>query len=134
MDVEDPGFKDLYAYGVVAEVKQVLRVPDELVKVLVEGKYRAKLLTLDSVSYTHLCIFIASLKSVRKTPLHRARRFLFLVWPACGQSFGGCYGNFYNRGSSSDVYKRQVRGTRPVLEHRALRTLNHAKPQQMRFC
>ena len=22
----------------------------------------------------------------------------------------------------------------PVLEHRALRTLNHAKPQQMRFC
>ena len=48
MDVEDPGFKDLYAYGVVAEVKQVLRVSDELVKVLVEGKYRAKLLTLDS--------------------------------------------------------------------------------------
>ena len=48
MDVEDPGFKDLYAYGVVAEVKQVLRVSDELVQVLVEGKYRAKLLTLDS--------------------------------------------------------------------------------------
>lgn len=32
----------------MAEVKQVLRVSDELVKVLVEGKYRAKLLTLDS--------------------------------------------------------------------------------------
>ena len=48
MDVEDPGFRDLYAYGVVAEVKQVLRVSDELVKVLVEGKYRAGLLTLDS--------------------------------------------------------------------------------------
>ena len=41
-------FKDLSHYGVVAEVKQVLRVSDELVKVLVEGKYRAKLLTLDS--------------------------------------------------------------------------------------
>ena len=37
--MEDPGFKDLYAYGVVAAVKQVLRVSDELVKVLVEGKY-----------------------------------------------------------------------------------------------
>lgn len=48
MDVEDPGFKDLYPYGVVAEIKQVLRVSDDLVKVLVEGKYRAKLLTLDS--------------------------------------------------------------------------------------
>ena len=48
MDVEIPALGDSYAYGVVAEVKQVLRVSDELVKVLVEGKYRAKLLTLDS--------------------------------------------------------------------------------------
>ena len=48
MDVEDPAFKDLYPYGVVAEVKQVLRVSEDLVKVLVEGKYRAKLLTLDA--------------------------------------------------------------------------------------
>ena len=48
MDVEDPGFKDLYQYGVVAEIRQVLRVSDDLVKVLVEGRYRAKLLTLDS--------------------------------------------------------------------------------------
>ncbi len=47
-DVDDPGFKDLYPYGVVAEVKQILRVSDDLVRVLVEGKYRAKLLTLDS--------------------------------------------------------------------------------------
>lgn len=48
MDVEDPAFKELYPYGVVAEIKQVLRVSDDLVKVLVEGKYRAKLLTLDA--------------------------------------------------------------------------------------
>ena len=50
IDTEDPSFKDLSHYGVVAEVKQVLRVSDELVKVLVEGKYRAKLLTLDSAA------------------------------------------------------------------------------------
>ncbi len=48
MDKEDPGFKDLYQYGVVAEIKQVLRVSEDLVKVLVEGRYRAKLLTLDA--------------------------------------------------------------------------------------
>ena len=48
MDTDDPAAKDLYDYGVVAEVKQVLRVSDELVKVLVEGKYRAKLLELDA--------------------------------------------------------------------------------------
>lgn len=47
MDTDEPTAEDLYAYGVVAEVKQVLRVSDELVKVLVEGKTRAKLLGLD---------------------------------------------------------------------------------------
>lgn len=46
MDREDPTGADLYTYGVVAEVKQVLRMSDDLVKVLVEGKYRAKLLHL----------------------------------------------------------------------------------------
>ncbi|WP_455500263.1 endopeptidase La, partial [Gemmiger sp.] len=48
MDVEDPGLRDLYAYGVIAEIKQVLRVSDDLVKVLVEGKTRARLLELDA--------------------------------------------------------------------------------------
>ena len=47
MDTEDPGMDDLYTYGVVAEIKQVLRVSEDLVKVLVEGKYRAKLLNLE---------------------------------------------------------------------------------------
>ncbi len=47
MDTDEPATEDLYAYGVVAEVKQVLRVSDELVKVLVEGKTRAKMLGLD---------------------------------------------------------------------------------------
>lgn len=47
MGTDEPVAEDLYAYGVVAEVKQVLRVSDELVKVLVEGKTRAKMLGLD---------------------------------------------------------------------------------------
>ena len=48
LDVEEPAAGDLYTYGVVAEIKQVLRVSDELVKVLVEGKSRARLLELES--------------------------------------------------------------------------------------
>ena len=48
METETPTVEDLYEYGVVAEVKQVLRVSDEVVKVLVEGKYRARLLALES--------------------------------------------------------------------------------------
>ena len=48
MDTSDPVQEDLFSYGVVAEVKQVLRVSEDLVKVLVEGKYRAKLTELDA--------------------------------------------------------------------------------------
>ena len=48
MDIEEPTIRDLYAYGVIAEIKQVLRVSDDLVKVLVEGKTRARLLELDA--------------------------------------------------------------------------------------
>lgn len=50
MDVEEPTKQDLYAYGVAAEIKQVLRVSNDLVKVLVEGKYRAKLTALDTTA------------------------------------------------------------------------------------
>ena len=48
MDTTEPQQADLFGYGVVAEVKQVLRVSGDLVKVLVEGKYRAKLSVLDA--------------------------------------------------------------------------------------
>ena len=47
MDTDEPGRDDLFTYGVVAEIKQVLRVSDDLVRVLVEGKYRAKMVELD---------------------------------------------------------------------------------------
>lgn len=57
MDAEDPGLSDLYTFGVIAEIKQVLRVSDELVKVLVEGKSRARLLELeDDGKYIHTTV------------------------------------------------------------------------------
>jgi ATP-dependent Lon protease len=40
---EDPDVDDLYEIGVVAEIKQTLKTPDDTVRILVEGKYRAKL-------------------------------------------------------------------------------------------
>ena len=48
MEQDAPATADLYRYGVVAQVKQAMRVSDDLVKVLVEGEYRARLLALDS--------------------------------------------------------------------------------------
>ncbi|MBI1361486.1 MAG: endopeptidase La [Alphaproteobacteria bacterium] len=41
--VDDPAEEDLYSVGVVATILQLLKLPDGTVKVLVEGKQRAKL-------------------------------------------------------------------------------------------
>ena len=44
IQVDDPKQADLYTLGTVAEVKQVLRLPGDTIRVLVEGKYRAGLM------------------------------------------------------------------------------------------
>lgn len=44
--VDNPKASDLYKVGVVAEIKQVLKMPDHIMKVLVEGVYRANLVRL----------------------------------------------------------------------------------------
>ncbi len=48
METEDAHGPGPVSYGVISEIKQVLRVSEDLVKVLVEGKSRAKLLDLDA--------------------------------------------------------------------------------------
>lgn len=45
---EDPDANGLYTCGVIAEIKQVMRVSDDLVRVLVSGKTRAKLVEMES--------------------------------------------------------------------------------------
>ena len=65
METEEPTAQDLYAYGVISEIKQVLRVSEDLVKVLVEGKSRAKLLELDaSGKYLQADVRLAPVRGV----------------------------------------------------------------------
>ena len=45
-EVDDPAADDLYEYGTVASILQMLKLPDGTVKVLVEGSERAKLIEL----------------------------------------------------------------------------------------
>ena len=47
MDIEDPAQADIYDVGVVAEIKQVLKLQDGLVKVMVDAKYRAKTIDVE---------------------------------------------------------------------------------------
>ena len=39
-------FSDVYKVGVVAEIKQIIKTPDNITRVLVEGVYKAKLISL----------------------------------------------------------------------------------------
>ncbi len=45
-DIEEPREEDLYEVGCVANVRQILRIPDGGIRVLAEGQYRAVLLTM----------------------------------------------------------------------------------------
>ena len=47
-DIDHPGMKDLYEIGCVASIKQVIKLPKNILRVLVAGEYRAKLLVLES--------------------------------------------------------------------------------------
>ena len=44
--VDDPSRDDLFSYGTIATVLQLLKLPDGTVKVLVEGRLRAKLIDI----------------------------------------------------------------------------------------
>ena len=46
ISVDEPEMKDLYTVGVVAEIKQVIRAKDESLRVVVDGKERAKLVSM----------------------------------------------------------------------------------------
>lgn len=58
-DVEDPGFGDVYEVGTVTVIKQVTKLPGQVLRVLVEGKERGRLrrfLQEDSYILTELSV------------------------------------------------------------------------------
>lgn len=46
LSVEEPGVEDLYTVGTISNVKQILRLPGDSVRVMVEGESRGRLLSL----------------------------------------------------------------------------------------
>lgn len=46
--VEDPDREDVYEIGVVAEIRQTLKTPDNILRVLVEGIYKAEIADFDN--------------------------------------------------------------------------------------
>ena len=50
LTVEEPGEKDLFTVGTVSSVKQILRLPGDNVRVMVEGSARGRLVSLSKTS------------------------------------------------------------------------------------
>ena len=53
-EVDDPGEKDIYSYGCLSKVLQLLKLPDGTVKVLVEGLARVKILEIEDDAKKYL--------------------------------------------------------------------------------
>ena len=53
-EIDDPSSKDLYQYGCLSKVLQLLKLPDGTVKVLVEGEKRIKILKHNESINNHL--------------------------------------------------------------------------------
>ena len=53
-EIDDPSGRDLYQYGCLSKILQLLKLPDGTVKVLVEGEKRIKILKHNETSNTYL--------------------------------------------------------------------------------
>ena len=53
-EIDDPSSKDLYQYGCLSKVLQLLKLPDGTVKVLVEGEKRIKILNHNETISSYL--------------------------------------------------------------------------------
>ena len=109
MDVEEPTMPDLYAYGVIAEIKQVLRVSDDLVKVLVEGKTRARLLELNDGDFLQA--------SVRPVPVRGIGSDKRTQTEALVRSLKDCFEEYlsYSPQISKDVIYNIVSSDSPLF-------------------
>ena len=64
-EIDNPNEKNLYSYGTVARVLQLLKLPDGTLKVLVEGLYRAKVTKLN-FNKDFILATVSELKTVAK--------------------------------------------------------------------
>ena len=65
-DIDDPSSKDLYQYGCLSKVLQLLKLPDGTVKVLVEGEQRVKILKYNENSKDYLTCEVELVKDQKK--------------------------------------------------------------------
>ena len=93
ISVEEPGPQDMYEVGIIAEVMQVLRVPDGTVRITLEGVRRARIVKLIHAAP----FFKARVKLLQSEPAEGAQaealmRSITSIFDQIVQNQGGCNG------------------------------------------
>mgnify|MGYP001419913542 CR=1 FL=1 len=70
-EVDEPGEKDIYSYGCLSKVLQLLKLPDGTVKVLVEGLARVKILEIEDDTKKFLCCKSQIIESENENEEHK---------------------------------------------------------------
>jgi len=65
-EIDEPESKDIYSYGCLSKVLQLLKLPDGTVKVLVEGKKRVKIKEIQRENSNYLSCSIEILEDINK--------------------------------------------------------------------
>ena len=69
-DVENPNIDNLYQYGTIAKVLQLLKLPDGTIKVLVEGLQRANIKNLyNNKDFTSVSIRVLNKKTISSSKI-----------------------------------------------------------------
>tara|TARA_Y100001970_G_scaffold85540_1_gene107893 strand:- start:5449 stop:7836 length:2388 start_codon:yes stop_codon:yes gene_type:complete len=66
-EVDDPQEKDIYSYGCLSKILQLLKLPDGTVKVLVEGLSRAKIKEISNENKKYLSCKIEAIETEKET-------------------------------------------------------------------
>jgi ATP-dependent Lon protease len=66
-EIDEPEIKDIYSYGCLSKVLQLLKLPDGTVKVLVEGEKRVKIIEIQNNEKDFLSCKIEPVKDENKT-------------------------------------------------------------------
>ena len=85
LQVENPGQEDVFEFGTVASVKQVVKMPKNMIRVMVEGQKRAQLLSVnDEQAYMEAEITILEEEDTEEqlhtNPMAKNLRDLFLEY------------------------------------------------------
>ena len=70
-EVDDPQEKDIYSFGCLSKILQLLKLPDGTVKVLVEGQSRVKIKEISEESKKFLICNIEAIENDKETEENR---------------------------------------------------------------